>query len=233
MAAVRSHFGRVEPQNGSETTSEVPRSRLVHQPRVASDAPAIRTTTVWSWLLVIVPAADLAVGVYADSGQNHAAGLSRLAGLLMLGVVLWLAWMDRDTLENRGLRTAAIWWNLLTIPVYLLVRAIKANEGDAQRWVVLGASIAGIIVAFVAGVVMYISSGGYYDKTAFESDIASGVQEQAGVEVTVTCPDSPPTGSGESFTCTVSSTNWRVPLVANVTWTDNIGTYKWTVDKAP
>lgn len=66
------------------------------------------------------------------------------------------------------------------------------------------------------------------DNDRLQQVIADGLQQQAGVTATVTCPDNQPLQQGNTFQCT-ALTQDGLNLQIQVTQTDNAGNVNWQV----
>lgn len=66
------------------------------------------------------------------------------------------------------------------------------------------------------------------DNTRLQQEIVDGLQNQAGVTVTATCPDNRPLQQGDTFRCTAAAAD-GTNLVISVTQTDDVGNVNWHV----
>jgi hypothetical protein len=215
---------------------------LAPQPRGAAapylDDPfaiPLPTITVWSWFIALSPIA--AFVAYASLVAVGAVGetwtpieLFFVFGFLV--AIFWLAAMDRWRLQQRGfVRPASIFWTLLSPPVYLLVRAASLKRGDGQRWVVFFCSLVVVVLTIVA-LPRFAAVVDAHDAQAVENSIANDLNHQSGLHADVSCPEAPPEGHGEHFTCTVDPTGSGPMLIAHVHWTDDHGNFAYSLRPA-
>jgi hypothetical protein len=83
-------------------------------------------------------------------------------------------------------------------------------------------------LGFAAAVVVACSSAPVLDNDRLQQVIADGLQQQAGVTATVSCPDNQPIQLGETFTCTAAAQD-GTNLTIKVVQTDNAGNVDWSV----
>ncbi|MHA7862097.1 DUF4333 domain-containing protein [Tessaracoccus sp. Y36] len=119
--------------------------------------------------------------------------------------------------------------------VLALRRLSEAGSGKKR-------GIAGIVVGALALPLALISStpafeeglqqgliSGSYDKAGIESEIQSGLLDQADITVTVDCPSSPTIAEGSSFECVARERDSGTNILVEVRIQDDAGSYIWEV----
>jgi hypothetical protein len=66
------------------------------------------------------------------------------------------------------------------------------------------------------------------NNETLQTEIANGLQQQAGVTAQVTCPDDRPLKQGDTFTCTAVTSD-GTNITISVVQTDDTGHVNWNV----
>jgi hypothetical protein len=122
---------------------------------------AISSSTVWAWLLAILPVlAAGAIGyellVGGASGSNLLL-IAVIAASYLLGIVFAVA--DRSRLDILGLPPTSWVWAALTAPVYLIVRAVTVARAGSNGWPPAIVCIAAVVVGAGGLVLWNVVSG--------------------------------------------------------------------------
>lgn len=86
-------------------------------------------------------------------------------------------------------------------------------------------------LAFAGTIVGGCNTALLLDNDKLQQVIAEGLQTQAGVSASVTCPDDRPIKQGDTFTCTAQTTDGD-NLTITVVQTDDTGRVNWNVTGA-
>ncbi|KQR11683.1 DUF2510 domain-containing protein [Cellulomonas sp. Leaf334] len=190
-------------------------------PRFGSAAPAATST---GWIQPVEDHYLVNTAANLGDGKNTPARVALVVSVLaMLGVPI--AGIAGIVLAIVGLKRAT-----------RLESAGWAPRGRGRaRWA-LGLSIVGLVISslLVAFAVRgaleeaQVPSAATLDTSAMEIEIAAGVAEQAGVAVSVQCPDTVVTGAATSFQCVAVDAS-GVPTTVIVQVTDAAGSWSWQV----
>lgn len=185
-------------------------------PRFGPAAPATST----GWIQPVENHYLVNTAANLDDGKNTPARVALVVSILaMLGVpIAGIAGIVLATVGlKRATRLEAAGWE-------------PKGRGRA-RWA-MGLSIVGLVISSL--LVANAVRGALADATttldlrAMETEIAAGVAEQAGVTVTVQCPDTVVAGAGTSFQCVAVDASGASSIV-NVQVLDAEGGWTWQI----
>lgn len=129
-----------------------------------------------------------------------------LGAAVIVGSILALA--DCARLSKAGVGINPL-WALFGIPLYLIVRTMKAKSTPAIPVVWFVALLAAFALSNTIGPVAM-------DSEKVESQIARTIKRELGTEATVVCPADPVVRIDESFICRVHSSNGVVRMTVRV-----------------
>jgi hypothetical protein len=181
-------------------------------------ATAQRADPTFAWTLAVSPiiAAILPLA-FPTIDEASAFGAA-----VLLNSVLAIA--DQSRLSKVGVNINLL-WALLLVPVYLIVRTVKAKSTPAIPVVWCAAVLVSLVLAnwsLVTG-----PGAVSMDSPLLERQITEAIRSQSGEAVEVTCPVDVEAAVGSSFPCDVeASDGW---YHAYVTVTAEDGSYTWTL----
>jgi hypothetical protein len=111
------------------------------------------------------------------------------------------------------------------VPVYLIVRTVKAKSTPAVPVVWFVCLFASFVVANVTATPGPVTM----DSHKVESQLARAVRAQYGVRVDVSCPANPVVPVGDNFSCDVTAPVDGSTASVYVTVTDSDGRYTWVL----
>jgi hypothetical protein len=138
-------------------------------------------------------------------GQGDHSGLFIAAIVVPYLAGVGLAFVDKRTLDIAGIEGAPHWaWAFLTPLVYLPLRA-RATLRETGHGVTPLATWFGLLVALFVGVLavpgIIIGTAPGVFTAQVEQSIATEALRYAGVQMTVTCPETPPMLPGQTIQC--------------------------------
>ena len=188
----------------------------------------------WPWAVAAAPLVQLGIAVLAavlSSPDDNVLACLLCGAVVAFLFALFAAFRDIRTLRAAGesLNPALAWWCLLVPWAYLWARAVRRPGRTNADWGLLAASIAAwlLVIVISSPVIGSVTTdSATFNQAGVQAQIAKGIQAQAGVAVTVSCPADPPLDPGSRFECIATAADGSTTAVT-VTIQDRSGDIIW------
>jgi hypothetical protein len=193
-----------------------------------------RAPAPWAWVVAATPIMAIAIAAIASTAVSASDDANCVTiGWLIADVIgLLAAAEDARALVKRGeiTGTGYAWLSLLGGWPYLWARAVKrGGRTNGDWWLLAGAALVWVMAVLVSVPLSGSTpSGGTFNQSYVQSQIAKGLKSKTGYADSVSCPKDPPMNPGSSFECVATFSDQSTAIV-KVTTQDTDGDWIWQV----